>query len=92
MLFQYYETKNKGANKKQRKKPVKKTIEKHSVIDFFSKTISHEQNSQLQDKQENLENQQECSKYNSMNKIEILNTYMHHIDKYYIIDINKKWN
>ena len=92
LLFQYYETKNKGANKKQRKKTIKKTIEKNSVIDFFSKSMSQEQNSQLQDKQENLENQQECSKYNSMNKIEILNTYMHHIDKNYIIDINKKTN
>lgn len=86
LLFQYYETKNKSIVQKT---PVvkKKNIEKMSVVDFFSKIKSTK--SKKNDVEEQ-ENKQSLSKYNSMNKADILNNYMKYIDKNHVIDINKK--
>ncbi len=88
LLFQYYETKNKSIVQKT---PVvkKKNIEKTSVVDFFSK-IKPVKNKKNDDEEQEKENQQSLSKYNSMNKAEILNNYMKYIDKNHVIDINKK--
>ena len=93
LLFQYYETKNKSIV--QKNLPKKKNIEKNSVVDFFSKTkvknITKNQDSDNTVKINNQDNIKQ-SKYNSMNKADILNSYLQHIDKNYIVDINKKIN
>ena len=90
LLFQYYETKNKSSTQKQL--PKKKNIEKNSVVDFFSKLKSKKTEKQEKTNQQEITENQQQSKYNSMNKADILNNYLQHIDKNYIVDINKKTN